>query len=64
LLPAGQGPDRKNRDKLLKIAEALLEKEILSSDEINELIDGQPKTRKATGPEITQDELVLNKTPE
>ncbi|MCX8159844.1 MAG: ATP-dependent zinc metalloprotease FtsH, partial [Candidatus Saccharicenans sp.] len=36
----------KNRDKLLKIAEALLEKEILSSDEINELINGQPKTRK------------------
>ncbi|NPV83625.1 MAG: ATP-dependent metallopeptidase FtsH/Yme1/Tma family protein [Candidatus Aminicenantes bacterium] len=54
----------KNRDKLLKIAEALLEKEILSSDEINELINGQPKTGKETGTEITPEELVLNKTPE
>ncbi len=54
----------KNRDRLLKIAEALLEKEILSSDEINELIDGRPKTRPEAGPEITPDELVLNKTSE
>lgn len=54
----------KNRDKLLKIAEALLEKEILSSDEINALINGQPKTGKETGTEITPEELVLNKTPE
>ncbi len=54
----------KNREKLLKIAEALLEKEILSSDEINELINGQPKTGKETGPEITPDELVLNKSSE
>ena len=54
----------KNRDKLLRIAEALLEKEILSSDEINELINGQPKTRKETGAEITPEELVLNKTSE
>lgn len=52
----------KNRDKLLKIAEALLEKEILSSDEINELINGQPKTRKETGTEITPEELALNKS--
>ncbi|MDI6697709.1 MAG: ATP-dependent zinc metalloprotease FtsH [Candidatus Saccharicenans sp.] len=54
----------KNRDKLLKIAEALLEKEILSSDEINMLIDGRSKTRKEAGPEITPDELALNKTSE
>ncbi|MCR4408847.1 MAG: ATP-dependent zinc metalloprotease FtsH [Candidatus Saccharicenans sp.] len=54
----------KNRDKLLKIAEALLEKEILSSDEINELINGQPKTRKETGTEITPEELALNKSSE
>lgn len=52
----------KNRDKLLKIAEALLEKEILSSDEINELINGQPKTRKEAGPELTPEELALNKS--
>ncbi len=54
----------KNREKLLKIAEALLEKEILSSDEINELINGQPKTRKEVSPEKTPDELALNKTSE
>jgi len=54
----------KNRDKLLKIAEALLEKEILSSDEINELINGQPKTGKETGAEITPEELALNKSSE
>ncbi|MGQ9802033.1 MAG: ATP-dependent zinc metalloprotease FtsH [Candidatus Saccharicenans sp.] len=54
----------KNQDKLLRIAEALLEKEILSSDEINELINGQPKARKEGSPELTPDELVLNKTSE
>lgn len=54
----------KNREKLLKIAEALLEKEILSSDEINELINGQPKTKQEAGPEIAPDELALNKTSE
>jgi cell division protease FtsH len=32
-----------NRDKLVKIAELLLEKEVLSSDEINEVVDGKMK---------------------
>ncbi|HAR36969.1 MAG TPA: cell division protein FtsH, partial [Acidobacteria bacterium] len=53
-----------NRDRLLRIAEALLEKEILSSDEINELINGQLKAGKDGGAELTPDELVLNKTSE
>jgi len=34
----------KNKDKLVKIAELLLEKEVLSSDEINKIVDGKPKT--------------------
>ncbi len=50
-----------NREKLVKIAEALLEKEILSSDEINQLIDGLPKTKKEGGVELTPDELSVNK---
>ncbi|MDI6845421.1 MAG: ATP-dependent zinc metalloprotease FtsH [Candidatus Saccharicenans sp.] len=50
-----------NREKLVKIAEALLEKEILSSDEINQLIDGVPKTKKEGGVELTPDELAVNK---
>ncbi len=33
----------KNRDKLVKIAELLLEKEALSSDEINGIVDGKMK---------------------
>jgi cell division protease FtsH len=53
-----------NRDKLMKIAEALLEKEILSSDEINDLINSQPKPRKEAGKELTPEELVLNKSTE
>ncbi len=32
-----------NRDKLVKIAELLLEKEVLSSEEINKIVDGKPK---------------------
>jgi len=37
-----------NRDKLTKIAERLLEKEVLSSDEINEIVNGKIKPdRKA-----------------
>jgi cell division protease FtsH len=32
-----------NKDKLVKIAEALLEKEVLSSEEINKIVDGKPK---------------------
>jgi cell division protease FtsH len=32
-----------NRDKLVKIAELLLEKEVLSSDEINSIVDGKMK---------------------
>jgi len=35
-----------NRDKLFKIAEALLEKEILTSDEITALIGGKPREQK------------------
>ncbi|MDH7492423.1 MAG: ATP-dependent zinc metalloprotease FtsH [Candidatus Saccharicenans sp.] len=54
----------KNRDRLLRIAEALLEKEILSSDEINELINGQLKAGQEGGAELTPDELALNKTSE
>jgi len=53
-----------NRDKLIKIAEALLEKEILSSDEINELISGQPKDKKEVGTKLIPDELVINKSPQ
>lgn len=53
-----------NRDKLIKIAEALLEKEILSSDEINELIKGPSKPKKEGGTELTPDELALNKSTE
>jgi cell division protease FtsH len=32
-----------NRDKLVKIAELLLEKEVLTSEEINNIVDGKPK---------------------
>ena len=32
-----------NKDKLVKIAEALLEKEVLTSEEINKIVDGKPK---------------------
>jgi cell division protease FtsH len=53
-----------NRDKLIRIAEALLEKEILSSDEINELISGQPKDKKEVGTKLIPDELVINKSPQ
>jgi len=34
-----------NRDKLVKIADLLLEKEVLSSEEINEIVDGKPKPK-------------------
>jgi cell division protease FtsH len=33
----------KNKDKLVRIAEALLEKEVLTSEEINKIVDGKPK---------------------
>jgi cell division protease FtsH len=33
----------KNRDKLVKIAQLLLEKEVLTSDEINQIVDGKMK---------------------
>jgi len=33
----------KNRDKLVRIAELLLEKEVLTSDEINKIVDGKAK---------------------
>jgi len=35
-----------NRDKLVKIAALLLEKEVLSSDEINAIIDGKKKPER------------------
>ncbi|MCI4445695.1 MAG: ATP-dependent zinc metalloprotease FtsH [Candidatus Aminicenantes bacterium] len=53
-----------NKDKLIKIAEALLEKEILSSDEINQLINGQLKPEKKGGSDFAPDELSLNKLTE
>jgi len=65
-----------NRDKLFKVAEALLEKENLSSDEINALIGTKPKrgeiepetpaAEKAAQPEneIPAGELKLDKQPE
>jgi cell division protease FtsH len=34
-----------NKDKLVKIAELLLEKEVLTSEEINEVVDGKPKPK-------------------
>lgn len=54
----------RNRDKLVKVAEALLEKEILSSEEINEIINGKPKPKKEVKVELTADKLALNKTTE
>ena len=41
----------KNKDKLIKIAEALLDKEVLSSDEINQIVDGKMKPEAKKGPE-------------
>ena len=38
-----------NRDKLVKIAELLLEKEVLTSEEINKVVDGKPKPVTPTG---------------
>lgn len=46
-----------NRDKLFKIAEALLEKEILSSDEIAALIGNEPREAQAE-PVSSQTEIV------
>ncbi|MDD8014826.1 MAG: cell division protein FtsH, partial [Acidobacteriota bacterium] len=39
----------KHRDQLIMIAEALLEKEVLSSDEINQIIDGKAKAETKKG---------------
>jgi len=39
----------KHKDKLVKIAEALLEKEVLSSEEINQIVDGKMKAAGETG---------------
>jgi len=41
-----------NRDKLIKIAELLLEKEALSSDEINAVVDGKKAAPAAPAGEI------------
>ncbi len=50
----------KNKDKLIKIAEALLVKEVLSSDEINLIVDGKMKlgTKKEPGEEAPAAEAV------
>jgi cell division protease FtsH len=41
----------KNKDKLVKIAQLLLEKEVLTSDEINQIVDGKMKPlRPPSGP--------------
>jgi len=40
-----------NKDKLIRIAEALLVKEVLSSDEINQLVDGKMKPAPKKEPE-------------
>jgi len=45
----------KNKDKLVKIAEALLEKEVLSSEEINQIVDGKMKAAGETGVAKTPD---------
>jgi cell division protease FtsH len=39
----------KNKDKLAKIAEALLEKEVLSSEEINQIVNGKMKAAGESG---------------
>ena len=39
-----------NKDKLVRIAEALLVKEVLSSDEINEIVGGKMKPQPKKGP--------------
>ena len=36
----------KNKDKLVRIAELLLEKEVLTSEEINKIVDGKPKPER------------------
>jgi cell division protease FtsH len=40
----------KNKDKLVKIAEALLEKEVLTSEEINKIVDGKAKPAAPRSP--------------
>ncbi len=40
-----------NKDKLVRIAEALLVKEVLSSDEINQIVDGKMKPEPKKGPD-------------
>ena len=44
-----QGLIENNKDKLVKIAELLLEKEVLTSEEINKIVDGKPKPGTPTG---------------
>jgi len=39
-----------NRKKLVKIAELLLEKEVLTSEEINKIVDGKPKPTAPDAP--------------
>ena len=45
----------KHKDKLVKIAEALLEKEVLSSEEINQIVDGKMKAAGESGVTKTPD---------
>ena len=40
----------KNKDKLVRIAEALLEKEVLTSEEINKIVDGKAKPAAPRSP--------------
>jgi len=52
---------QKNKDKLLKIAEALLEKEVLVSDEIKALIKGKEIILKKKKPPVPQREKKITK---
>jgi len=46
---------RENSDKLVRIAEALLEREVLDANEVNMLIAGQPLPEKAAPPKSPDD---------
>ena len=51
----------KHKDTLVKIAEALLEKEVLSSEEINQIVDGKMKAAGETGVAKTPDPSLESK---
>jgi cell division protease FtsH len=52
----------KNKDKLVKIAEALLEKEVLTSEEINKIVDGKAKPAAPPSPPGPAQEPLEKKT--